>query len=194
MRSGQRCQKEGRGLWHWQTQFAFCIEEGVPHSWGGAHSISRGRPLVDHLQNENKDLHESSQVKAPGMCLECLKGASGAGWGVVLVRSREGSLVTCRSPLTAAEGSGNMAVIGGVAVGAALLLVLAGIGCFIHRRFVGLHTGLLTGLGRTRRGGSLRSLSGKRAESDLVPAPERPALCLVCPGGLGCRHHDLCSR
>nr|2K9Y_A Chain A, Ephrin type-A receptor 2 [Homo sapiens]2K9Y_B Chain B, Ephrin type-A receptor 2 [Homo sapiens] len=32
------------------------------------------------------------------------------------------------------EGSGNLAVIGGVAVGVVLLLVLAGVGFFIHRR------------------------------------------------------------
>uniref|UniRef100_A0A452RI15 Ephrin type-A receptor 2 n=1 Tax=Ursus americanus TaxID=9643 RepID=A0A452RI15_URSAM len=37
------------------------------------------------------------------------------------------------------EGSGNMAVFGGVAVGVVLLLVLAGIGIFIHRRSVGAH-------------------------------------------------------
>uniref|UniRef100_A0A2R8ZB35 Ephrin type-A receptor 2 n=1 Tax=Pan paniscus TaxID=9597 RepID=A0A2R8ZB35_PANPA len=38
------------------------------------------------------------------------------------------------------EGSGNLAVIGGVAVGVVLLLVLAGVGFFIHRRFVRAHT------------------------------------------------------
>ncbi|XP_070367069.1 ephrin type-A receptor 2 isoform X2 [Equus asinus] len=38
------------------------------------------------------------------------------------------------------EGSGNMAVIGGVAVGVLLLLVLAGIGLFIHRRRRSLRT------------------------------------------------------
>ncbi|XP_035922923.2 ephrin type-A receptor 2 isoform X1 [Halichoerus grypus] len=38
------------------------------------------------------------------------------------------------------EGSGNMAVIGGVAVGVVLLLVLAGIGFFIHRRRKSLRT------------------------------------------------------
>ncbi|XP_031320000.1 ephrin type-A receptor 2 [Camelus dromedarius] len=38
------------------------------------------------------------------------------------------------------EGSGNMAVIGGVAVGVVLLLVLAGIGFFIHRRRKNLRT------------------------------------------------------
>lgn len=32
-----------------------------------------------------------------------------------------------------------MAVIGGLAVGVVLLLVLAGIGFFIHRRFVGAY-------------------------------------------------------
>ncbi|XP_010832110.1 PREDICTED: ephrin type-A receptor 2, partial [Bison bison bison] len=37
-------------------------------------------------------------------------------------------------------GSGNMAVVGGVAVGAVLLLVLAGIGFFIHRRRKSLRT------------------------------------------------------
>lgn len=57
-----------------------------------------------------------------------------------MVRSREGPRVTSRSPLTATEGSGNVAVIGGVAIGAVLLLVLAGIGCFIHHRFVGACT------------------------------------------------------
>uniref|UniRef100_A0A9L0K9A8 Ephrin type-A receptor 2 n=1 Tax=Equus asinus TaxID=9793 RepID=A0A9L0K9A8_EQUAS len=44
------------------------------------------------------------------------------------------------------EGSGNMAVIGGVAVGVLLLLVLAGIGLFIHRRFVGAHAPASQGL------------------------------------------------
>lgn len=43
---------------------------------------------------------------------------------------------------TAMEGSANMAVIGGVAVGIVLLLVLAGIGFFIHRRFVVGHRGV----------------------------------------------------
>ncbi|XP_032971103.1 ephrin type-A receptor 2 isoform X2 [Rhinolophus ferrumequinum] len=38
------------------------------------------------------------------------------------------------------EGSGNVAVIGGVVVGVVLLLVLAGIGCFIHRRRKSLRT------------------------------------------------------
>uniref|UniRef100_A0A667IQK0 Ephrin type-A receptor 2 n=1 Tax=Lynx canadensis TaxID=61383 RepID=A0A667IQK0_LYNCA len=38
------------------------------------------------------------------------------------------------------EGSGNMAVIGGVVVGVILLLVLAGIGVFIHRRRKSLRT------------------------------------------------------
>lgn len=41
--------------------------------------------------------------------------------------------------LAAMEGSSNMAVIGGLAVGVVLLLVLAGIGFFIHRRFVGAY-------------------------------------------------------
>lgn len=36
---------------------------------------------------------------------------------------------------TATEGSANMAMIGGVTVGLVLLLALAGIGLFIHRRF-----------------------------------------------------------
>lgn len=48
-----------------------------------------------------------------------------------------GSFVTSGLPSTATGGSGNMAVVGGVAVGVVLLLVLAGIGFFIHRRFVG---------------------------------------------------------
>lgn len=39
---------------------------------------------------------------------------------------------------TATEGSANVAVIGGVAIGATLLLVLGGVGFFIYRRFVGL--------------------------------------------------------
>lgn len=47
--------------------------------------------------------------------------------------------------LTATEGSGNMAVIGGVVVGVILLLVLAGIGVFIHRRLVGAPPGLPKG-------------------------------------------------
>ncbi|XP_019510466.1 PREDICTED: ephrin type-A receptor 2 isoform X4 [Hipposideros armiger] len=38
------------------------------------------------------------------------------------------------------EGSGNMAVIGGVAVGVVMLLVLVGIGLFIHRRRKSLRT------------------------------------------------------
>lgn len=45
-----------------------------------------------------------------------------------------------------------MAVIGGVAVGVVLLLVLAGIGIFIHRRFVGALPRLPGGLGGTQRG------------------------------------------
>lgn len=45
-------------------------------------------------------------------------------------------ILTSCSPLTATEGSANMAVIGGVAVGVVLLLALAGVGFFIHRRFV----------------------------------------------------------
>ncbi|XP_029801760.1 ephrin type-A receptor 2 [Suricata suricatta] len=44
------------------------------------------------------------------------------------------------------EGSGNMAVIGGVVVGVLLLLVLAGIGVFLHRRFVGAHAWTAQGL------------------------------------------------
>lgn len=46
---------------------------------------------------------------------------------------------------TATEGSGNMAVIGGVAVGVVLLVVLAGIGFFIHRRSVIAHAGFPKG-------------------------------------------------
>ena len=41
-----------------------------------------------------------------------------------------------------------MAVVGGVAVGVVLLLVLAGIGFFIHRRFVGTHGRAPQGLRR----------------------------------------------
>lgn len=72
-----------------------------------------------------------------------------------------GFLVISCSPLTAMEGSGNVAVIGGVVVGVVLLLVLAGIGCFIHRRFVGAHTGLHKGLGGMQRGGNFSFPSGK---------------------------------
>lgn len=43
-----------------------------------------------------------------------------------------------------------MAMVGGVAVGVVLLLVLAGIGFFIHRRFVGTVAGLPKDLGGTR--------------------------------------------
>lgn len=56
----------------------------------------------------------------------------------------------------ATEGSANVAVICGVAVGVVLLPVLAGIGFFIHRRFI---------VGR--RGGGPRFPSGKRADRDL---------------------------
>lgn len=59
---------------------------------------------------------------------------------------RGGFLVISCSLLTAMEGSGNMAVIGGVAIGGVLLLVLVGIGFFIYRRFVGAHTRALQGL------------------------------------------------
>lgn len=59
-----------------------------------------------------------------------------------------GSFVMLWSPPTATGGSGNMAVVGGVAVGAVLLLVLAGIGFFIHRRFVGTHGQAPQGLRR----------------------------------------------
>ncbi|KAF5922058.1 hypothetical protein HPG69_010509 [Diceros bicornis minor] len=60
--------------------------------------------------------------------------------GVAMVWSMGGSLVISWSTLTATEGSGNMAMIGGVAVGVLLLLVLAGIGIFIHRRRKSLRT------------------------------------------------------
>lgn len=45
-----------------------------------------------------------------------------------------------------------MAVIGGVAVGVVLLLALAGVGFFIHRRFVTPPPGLHKGLGWAQRG------------------------------------------
>lgn len=47
-----------------------------------------------------------------------------------------------------------MAVVGGVAVGVALLLALAGIGFFIHRRFVGTRGWAPQGL---RRGTGVRT-------------------------------------
>lgn len=54
--------------------------------------------------------------------------------------------VTKWSLPTATEGSGNVAVIGGVAVAIFLLLVLAGVGFFIHRRLVRAHTWAPQGL------------------------------------------------
>lgn len=59
-------------------------------------------------------------------------------------RAGGSQLMSC-SPPTATEGSGNMAVIGGVAVGVVLLLVLVGIGFFIHRRSVRAHAGFPKG-------------------------------------------------
>lgn len=67
-----------------------------------------------------------------------------------------------------------MAVIGGVAVGVLLLLVLAGIGLFIHRRFVGAHAPASQGLSwDTGSGGGLEtqvSCLENGADSNLIPA------------------------
>lgn len=45
-----------------------------------------------------------------------------------------------------------MAMIGGMTVGLVLLLALAGIGLFIHRRFVSSTPGLPKGLGWMQKG------------------------------------------
>lgn len=65
---------------------------------------------------------QAAQVREAGL------GGTGS-----VTRNWGGDIISS-SPLTAMEGSSNMAVIGGVAVGLVLLLMLAGIGFFIHRR------------------------------------------------------------
>ena len=63
-----------------------------------------------------------------------------------------------------------MAVIGGVAVGVVLLLVLAGIGFFIHRRFVGAYAPAPQGLRWDTGAGTSVSCMGDGADRNLVPA------------------------
>lgn len=49
------------GIGRPSSNFASWKESPTP---GGTYSIPRGGPLVDHPRNENKDPHESSQVKS----------------------------------------------------------------------------------------------------------------------------------